>query len=166
MPEIGEVHKVQREVKAADILVGLKDIVSITKKKISNKQKVQEAPTTKADSSRAGQRATASPVLSAKSSQRIPHGFSFKRGSEQSRKGPPPTCHGCKILITSSESKIIHKHKQDGHKFDTIHQYHCNAGCVADIARRTLVQLVQKKWSEKEVNEVIEKLRKTEDYLP
>jgi hypothetical protein len=28
------------------------------------------------------------------------------------------------------------------------------------------VELVQKKWSEKEVNEVIEKLRKTEDYLP
>jgi hypothetical protein len=28
------------------------------------------------------------------------------------------------------------------------------------------VELVEKKWSEKEVSEVIEKLRKTEDYLP
>jgi hypothetical protein len=99
----------------------LKEILSLTKKKMSKKKKVQEAPKTKANP-RAGQRAAASPVSSTKSSQRIPHGFSFKRGSEQNRMGPTPTCRGCKKPITSRESKIIHKHKQDaGHKYNDIH---------------------------------------------
>jgi ferredoxin len=166
IPETGEENKVKREVKAAEIEIGLKEILSLTKKKVSKKKMAQEAPKTKANP-RAGQRAAASPrATSTKSSQRIPLGFSFKRGSEQSSKGPLPTCRGCKMPIASCESKVIHKHKDAGHKYHEIHQYHCNAGCVADIGQRKLVEFVEKKWSEKEVNEVIEKLQKTEYYLP
>jgi hypothetical protein len=44
MPEIGEVQKVQREVKAAEIEISSKDILSLTKKKISKKKRCKRHP--------------------------------------------------------------------------------------------------------------------------
>ena len=37
---------------------------------------------------------------------------------------------------------------------------------TADIGRKSLLQLVEKRWSEREVLQVIDVLRKTKDYLP
>lgn len=63
-------------------------------------------------------------------------------------------------------SRIIYKHKQNpAHRYDEIYQYHCNAGCVANIGKKSVLQFVEKRWSEREVLQVIDVLRKTEGYL-
>ena len=104
----------KQELNAQDIETCLKEIVSHSKKQ-NSKDKVQESflkdKKTKSKIGETGAVASHGAYSYGKTSQRIPHGFSFKRGSKQSRMGPAPTCHGCKNPITSSESKLIHKHK-------------------------------------------------------
>jgi hypothetical protein len=128
---------------AADIETELKELLSQTSQK-KKKKDINEQQTRK--------------------TRFIPVGFSFMSGSdEQKRKGKAPTCRGCNNPILSGESKITHKHKQEpGHTYYSVHQYHCHARCVATIGRRKLMALVHRVWSEREVDDVIDKLRKTD----
>ena len=91
---------------------------------------------------------------------RIPAGFSL-REREQTR-GTKPKCQGCGETIEYSDSCIRHKYRsKKGHKYDKTAQYHCTVDCLSRMKPKShLIQFIEKKWSQRQVVNVVRELKR------
>lgn len=88
---------------------------------------------------------------------RIPSGWS-SRAEGSGRRGPLPTCRGCKGKIRRDGKCIRHSYKKKFHTFSTIEQYHCRVVCLEKANRTALKKLAAKHWTDKRVATVVKKL--------
>ena len=156
----------------AGIKEGLKELTSAKKKKKNNNKK--KTITNKKQNKKSSQELVPAPAPAAatttkskatktvRTSRRTPMGFSFKLSAD-GPKGKDPECKGCGDKIGKETARIVHKHfRESNHKFETIHQFHCNAGCVHDgLRRKDLEMLMQKRWTEPQMRGVVERLQQT-----
>ena len=89
---------------------------------------------------------------------RIPRGWSVPKNSPT--RGPNPVCRGCNRQIERGELRARNNHLArpiDQHK--TVHQFHLKVECLQNLPEKQLQGFLQKRWSQKAVLEVQNKLK-------
>jgi hypothetical protein len=144
-------EKANAKERVADIKEKLDSVTKSGKKK---RKKADTGATSskskKKRSEKAGERKT--------ESKRLNMGFSFRSAAQ--KRGKQPRCKGCGISIKYQDKCIKHKYmKKRRDKFETIDQYHCEVGCLSLMEEEHLDQFMEKKWSEKDVRDVVDQLQ-------
>ena len=141
---------------ASQIQTVLKELSSSKKRKVSKAMPAHSTPHRKKPTplKDALKMKQASPPAKAQPN-RLPFGWSF-RPSQQ--RGPQPTCNGCGGNIAHRERRIRHVFRIQGQQWNTRHQFHCRASCLRGLSTPHRRALTAKKWSEREMAEVVQNL--------
>ena len=95
----------------------------------------------------------------ARKDDKVPTGFSVSK-SIQSR-GPKAKCHGCKREIGYADKHIRYSYKRSKrYKKNDVLKFHMNVKCLNKMRKDHMMEFMQKRWPDKDVNELKQQMKK------
>jgi hypothetical protein len=131
-----------------------KEVISTQQSSIEDQQ--EEAVTTKKEEIRRMEQEKKD------TKRRTPCGLSYASCNPKKIGAKPTTCKGCNKVIQYDVARISNHFKLKNQLYPITHQYHCcNASCLKRLMdKETIKRLVEKRWPQKDMENIVEKLRK------
>jgi hypothetical protein len=87
---------------------------------------------------------------------RTPDGWSVR---PKPNGGRSPICKVCHMQIKQNETALVRKFMvKTSNKFPDVHFFHCRVSCLERVEGKGKKDLLKKKWSQKEVQQVMEQV--------